>query len=559
MATRHANREDPFMRGPGRAAASARVHRVAHAAVAGAALVGLAVHAAALQAGVALPEATAGGISTDVVGWHAWLVLLALSTLPLGVGVAWMHRSRRRAVARSQVLERQLSEATRASAALRHRSARLELAQQVAGIATFEWDLASGKIEWSPAMERLCGLEPGGFDGTFEQWRKLLHPEDAARVVKGLGNAIAGRSDLNIQLRIVRPDGGRRWLSCRTRMIHDSAGRPNQLIGTHSDMTEELQGVRTLQQSEEFFRHCADAFGGAVFDVDLAGGQLSDSRGLSLLLGWPEDGASKEIGQWLQRLHPEDAAPARDRMREAMDRGADRVELCCRVRHRDGDWRPLLIRTLLIRDRRDAVVRLVGCAEDVTALRETDTMLLREAERRRAGAGTAPEKTDLRAVVAAAAQQSEHLLRERRLELSMALPEDEVELSGEVGRLSRIFGSLMRHLAAATPPGSRLGLKLEVVGRWAIVSLRTDGNGLLPANRVAMLEGWPAAAPSGAAAARDPEIDLRMTQARTLVELQGGTLRVGSDAPGLGGHFTVTLPLTPEAARVAPTRVDTGN
>jgi PAS domain S-box-containing protein len=50
--------------------------------------------------------------------------------------------------------------------ALRASEERLRLAQQAASIGTFEWNVRTGAVTWTPEMEAMYGLPPGGFGQT---------------------------------------------------------------------------------------------------------------------------------------------------------------------------------------------------------------------------------------------------------------------------------------------------------------------------------------------------------------------------------------------------------
>jgi PAS domain-containing protein len=52
------------------------------------------------------------------------------------------------------------------------------LALAAGELGTWRWDMATGVTEWDSTMERIFGLEPGTFDGTFERWVSLIHPDD---------------------------------------------------------------------------------------------------------------------------------------------------------------------------------------------------------------------------------------------------------------------------------------------------------------------------------------------------------------------------------------------
>ena len=74
--------------------------------------------------------------------------------------------------------QRSAEEAQRASAALRESEQRLAFALDAARMGTWEWDVATGKLTWSPQLEPIHGMAPGTFDGTFEGFMNLIHPDD---------------------------------------------------------------------------------------------------------------------------------------------------------------------------------------------------------------------------------------------------------------------------------------------------------------------------------------------------------------------------------------------
>lgn len=117
-------------------------------------------------------------------------------------------------------------------------SAHLNLALDAGGLGTWRWDLASGRTTWDPRMERLFGLEPGTFDGTFEAWRALLHPDDVAEVLAEVDRAVAARSSYRLEHRIVTPAGDVRWIEGAGRVTLDEDGEPTGTIGCCHDITE---------------------------------------------------------------------------------------------------------------------------------------------------------------------------------------------------------------------------------------------------------------------------------------------------------------------------------
>ncbi len=66
--------------------------------------------------------------------------------------------------------------------------ARLRLAQQVARVGTFERNIQTGVSAWSPGMEAIYGLPPGGFPKTPHAWESLVHPEDRPGAARQLSS-----------------------------------------------------------------------------------------------------------------------------------------------------------------------------------------------------------------------------------------------------------------------------------------------------------------------------------------------------------------------------------
>src|ERR1051325_10386297 len=79
--------------------------------------------------------------------------------------------------------QRDITDRKQAEQSLERSRELLELAQEVASIGTFEWQIQSGRVEWTRELEALYGLEPGSAGKTFERWASTLHPEDRQRAL----------------------------------------------------------------------------------------------------------------------------------------------------------------------------------------------------------------------------------------------------------------------------------------------------------------------------------------------------------------------------------------
>lgn len=131
----------------------------------------------------------------------------------------------------------------------------LLLALSAGQLGTWRWDKASGLTIWDEGMERLFGLEAGTFDGTYDSWVALLHPDDVARSLGVLDHAVETDSAYVTEHRVIWPDGSEHWIAGRGKTITAEDGSVLGTIGCSSDITDrklaEVDAVRRAQQAEE--------------------------------------------------------------------------------------------------------------------------------------------------------------------------------------------------------------------------------------------------------------------------------------------------------------------
>lgn len=125
--------------------------------------------------------------------------------------------------------------------ALRESEARLRLAQASAGAGVWNWDVANGRLEWSEELFRLFGLEPARAEASWDAWSRLLHPDDWEGADRRIREALADRTPLASDYRIVRPTGEVRWVSALGTATYDAAGAPQRMSGICLDITRRVQ------------------------------------------------------------------------------------------------------------------------------------------------------------------------------------------------------------------------------------------------------------------------------------------------------------------------------
>jgi PAS domain S-box-containing protein len=145
-------------------------------------------------------------------------------------------------------------ERARAEQNARRSEERLRYALDSAMMGTWEWDMASQRVRWSDNLEKLHGLPPGTFDGTFESYRREIHPDDRPAVLSSLQRAIEEGVAHDTEYRIVGPDGTTRWVEGKGRVEYEN-GRPVRMTGVCMMVTRRKEAeLARLTTAEEASR-----------------------------------------------------------------------------------------------------------------------------------------------------------------------------------------------------------------------------------------------------------------------------------------------------------------
>ena len=154
-------------------------------------------------------------------------------------GAVSLARQRRAAAARELELKAEIAGAE-ARAALSHTEQQLEFALSAGRLGSWEVDLSTGMYTISDYCRINFGLGPDDPFDHFEDVAALVHPDDRARRQAALDRAIHAGEDLDVEYRVVRPNGQVGWILARGRAMYEN-GVAVRLAGISLDITERKQ------------------------------------------------------------------------------------------------------------------------------------------------------------------------------------------------------------------------------------------------------------------------------------------------------------------------------
>jgi len=167
-----------------------------------------------------------------------------------------------------------------AEQALRESETRLNKAQEIAHLGSWDLDIITNRLTWSNEVYRIFGLQPQSFAATYEAFVERIHPDDRAAVNGAYTGSLQNNlASYEIEHRIIRHDTGEvRYVHEKCEHIRDAAGQIVRSVGMVHDITE-----RTLLQKQAVQAQKMQAIG------QLTGGIAHDFNNiLASILGYTD-------------------------------------------------------------------------------------------------------------------------------------------------------------------------------------------------------------------------------------------------------------------------------
>jgi len=278
----------------------------------------------------------------------------------------------------ASVTGRDITRRKRAEQAERKSHEQLQIAIEAARLGTWEWQLRTKKIIWSPNMETIHKMPHGSFGGTFDDFSKSIYPDDRNLVMQTIEQAIREGKEFRAEYRSISGDNFI-WLEGRGRIFFDTQGQPERMMGICLDITERKRNEEALAWAAAIVQSSQDAIVGTTWEGIITSWNPAAEK----IYGYARE---EVVGRSITIFYPPDRVEELKNIREKLSRG-DFIEPFETIRvGKNGKQLSLSIALSAVKDANGKVIGISGIARDIAERKEAERALRDEAALRKSEA-----------------------------------------------------------------------------------------------------------------------------------------------------------------------------
>jgi len=144
---------------------------------------------------------------------------------------------------------------SRPAEALRLGRERLTIALEAGQIATWDWDIVTGRITWGGEHRLLFDATAQDDFGTYHEFANRIHPEDRDLFQAEMKRAIEDGGDCHFEFRVTWNDESIHWLQADGRRVVDNSSTAIGIFGVLIDITQRKQTEALLRSTHDELEH----------------------------------------------------------------------------------------------------------------------------------------------------------------------------------------------------------------------------------------------------------------------------------------------------------------
>ncbi len=148
----------------------------------------------------------------------------------------------------ASIIARDITESKQVAKTLQKRQVMMERTESMARLASFEWEIESNLVTWSPEMFLIFGRDPALGVPNLEGQAQLYTPQSTQMLFDAVRKAVSDGIPYELELMSVMPDGEQRTCFVKGFPERDDNGRVVRLAGLVQDITERKRKDEVIKQ-----------------------------------------------------------------------------------------------------------------------------------------------------------------------------------------------------------------------------------------------------------------------------------------------------------------------
>jgi len=249
---------------------------------------------------------------------------------------------------------------------------KLSAAARLARLGYWEDNLDGNRITWSEETCLVLGLPLTERTRTWTEFAQLVHPDDREAIEERRRKMMSGDDGFRAMFRLAVPAGGLHYVETISEAVRDERGRTVRVVGAIQDVSEKMQAQQALRGSQERLHLALQATGLGPWDWDLTTNTVEFWPEWKRQIGYEPDEIANRYDEWENRLHPDDKHRVMTALRSYLAGRAPEYAMEFRLRHKNGTYRSIYTRGVVLRDASGRQTHMIGCHLDITERKQLE-------------------------------------------------------------------------------------------------------------------------------------------------------------------------------------------
>ncbi|MFZ6713358.1 EAL domain-containing protein [Undibacterium sp. TC9W] len=263
-------------------------------------------------------------------------------------------------------ISRDITDRKLAEAAIKESEAAMKVAQRLAAVGSWDWDVPTGVHSWSEEVYLIYGRDPSLPPAIYPEVQQYFTPDSWANLASAVDRAILTSAPYTCDAEVIRPDGSHRWIIARGEAVLDAKGKLLRLHGSVQDITDRKIAAMQLQTSEERLQMAITATSEALWDWDVPAGIVYRSQRYYEMTGFSESEDTQNLDFLIRQIYPEDLNMVLEHIRSYKNCDSGDVDFEYRLLTKQGQIKWVHARGSVVnRDEYGNALRVVGTLADI--------------------------------------------------------------------------------------------------------------------------------------------------------------------------------------------------